>query len=172
MLVQSLTHKCMPGLVHHERCRINPGNRDASILDKTESVFPDGGSDSGERIVNRSAQTQLMVHATVSGHAFGQKDSREHLIGGELHARIADVGVKVRNWDTAQTIRVGDLKFCLKAEQRSGRIGRECRPALLPSRSDVAEIAVFLDAEAARLPPGERLVIPEAARVETNIAAD
>jgi len=36
----------------------------------------------------------------------------------------------------------------------------------------VAKIAVFLDAEAARLPPRQRLVVPEAARVEADVSAN
>ena len=36
----------------------------------------------------------------------------------------------------------------------------------------MAEIAILLYAEAAGLSPGERLVIPKAARVQTDIAAD
>ena len=36
----------------------------------------------------------------------------------------------------------------------------------------MAKIAILLDAEAAGLPPGERLVVPEAASVEANVAAE
>ena len=36
----------------------------------------------------------------------------------------------------------------------------------------MAEIAVFLDAEATRFAPGERLVVPEAARVKADVATN
>ena len=36
----------------------------------------------------------------------------------------------------------------------------------------MAEIAILLDAKAATLAPGERLVVPEAASVEADVATD
>ena len=36
----------------------------------------------------------------------------------------------------------------------------------------MAQVAVFLDAETASFAPGERLVVPQAARVQTDVAAN
>src|SRR5215470_500151 len=48
----------------------------------------------------------------------------------------------------------------------------KCGPALRPARRYMAKVAVFLDAESATLAPGERLVIPQATRIQTDVAAD
>src|SRR5271166_140871 len=66
----------------------------------------------------------------------------------------------------------GDLDFSAQAEQSRRSVARKRRPAELSARSDVAQIAILLQAETATLAPQQRLVVPQAARVEAEIAAD
>src|SRR5438132_1184239 len=75
-------------------------------------------------------------------------------------------------WHPPYALRAGNLNFGLQAQERRRRVGRERRPALCPSRGNVAEVSIFLDAESAGFTPGERLVVPETTRVQTNIAAN
>ena len=66
----------------------------------------------------------------------------------------------------------GDFNLRIQAEQRRRRVARKYRPALRSARSHVAQVAIFLNAESAALAPRERLVVPKAARVEADVAAD
>src|ERR1035441_4674703 len=87
----------------------------------------------------------------------------------QTHNAIVDV--EVCHWDAPQSVGARDLDLRPKAHQRRRRIAREGRPASLSTRSNMAQVAVFLEAESATLAPQQRLVVPEAARVETDIAA-
>src|SRR5207237_9134679 len=60
----------------------------------------------------------------------------------------------------------------VQAKQSRRCVPGKRRPAFHSTRSNMAEIAVLLDTEATGLSPGERLVVPQAARVETDVAAD
>src|SRR5439155_2683087 len=53
-----------------------------------------------------------------------------------------------------------------------GRVARKCRPAHPAGWRNVAHLAVLLDAAAERLAPEARLIVVEAARVQTQVAAE
>ena len=62
----------MPGLVHKQRRGIDSGNGYACILNQALGILLDRGGYTGKWIVDRSAETQLLIHAAVSRHALGQ----------------------------------------------------------------------------------------------------
>ncbi len=84
----------------------------------------------------------------------------------------AVAGVKLAERNSACSSSADNFDFRIQAKQRRRRVRRKRRPAFCSAGSHVAEIAVFLDAEPARLSPRQRLVVPEAARVEADVAAD
>src|ERR1035441_7285643 len=88
-----------------------------------------------------------------------------------MQAHDAVVDVEVCHWDAPQSIRTSDLDLRPDAHQRRSRIAREGRPASLTARSNMAQVAILLQAKSATLAPQQRLVVPEAARIETDIAA-
>src|SRR2546423_14317505 len=81
-------------------------------------------------------------------------------------------GVEFLKRHASKASSAGNLDLRIQTQQRSRCITRKSRPAFCASRSDVAEVAILLDAEPATLAPGERLVVPETARVETNVSAN
>src|SRR5579859_6220591 len=85
---------------------------------------------------------------------------------------VTEAGVEVVERNAAGSACTGDFDFGVQAQQGGRRVAGKCRPAFRPAGSDVAQVAIFLDAEAAAFAPGERLVVPEAARVEADVAAD
>src|ERR1035441_1669465 len=87
----------------------------------------------------------------------------------QTHNAIVDV--EVCHWDAPQSVGARDLDLRPKAHQRRRRIAREGRPASLTARSNMAQVAILLQAKSATLAPQQRLVVPEAARIETDIAA-
>src|SRR5207247_1392255 len=59
-----------------------------------------------------------------------------------------------------------------EAPERRRGIGRRDRPASRTAGRDQAHVPVLLHAEPDRFPPGVRLVVVVAARVDTHVAAD
>src|SRR5208337_2325695 len=84
----------------------------------------------------------------------------------------AVVYVELRQWGTPQAIRAGNFDFSSKAQQRRWRVAGKGCPASVSAGRHMAQVAIFLQAEAATLAPQQRLVVPQAARVEAEIAAD
>src|SRR5207244_12635957 len=60
----------------------------------------------------------------------------------------------------------------MQSPERRRRISHTAFPAPHPAGWDLAETPIVLDAEAASFPPGQRLVVPQAASVETDIPAN
>ena len=90
----------------------------------------------------------------------------------KLAVVVSKASVEVAERQAAHACGTGNLDLGVEAEQRGRRVGGEGGPALGASGSDVAEVAILFDAEAAGLAPGERLVVPEAASVKADVAAD
>src|SRR5271166_3060079 len=80
--------------------------------------------------------------------------------------------VELRERHAPQAVGTCDFDLRPQAQQRGGRIARKGRPAGLTAGSDMTQVTVFLKAEAATLPPQQRLVVPEAARIETDVATE
>src|SRR5271166_4461245 len=99
-------------------------------------------------------------------------DACDNLVGREMQTHDAVVYVELRQWGTPQAARAGNFDFGTEAQQRWRGVTGKGRPANLSAGRYVAQIAIFLQAEAATLSPQQRLVIPQAARVEAEIAAD
>src|SRR5579859_7161704 len=125
-----------------------------------------------ERIIDRSANPQLAVRPTISRCRAGKNNLCDYLSRLQSPVVVALAGIKVAKWNSVSLYGAGDFDFSIQAEQRRRSVGGERRPALAPTRRNVTKIAVFLDAKTAGFPPGERLVVPEAASVQANVAAD
>src|SRR5208282_4082488 len=128
--------------------------------------------DSGEWVVNRAADAQLAVDAATAGRRCRQEDASEQFVGRQLPIVVAEPGVELGEFDAANPRSAGNLDFRVQAEQRRRSVARKSRPALRAARCDVAEIAILLNAKAAGFSPLQRLVVPKAARVETDVPSD
>src|SRR5579859_1450336 len=83
---------------------------------------------------------------------------------------VAHAAIKILQRQTADAPRPNNLYVRSQAQQGRRRISREGRPAACATRSDMAQVAIFLDAETTGPAPLQRLVVPEAARIQTDVA--
>src|ERR1700691_842273 len=162
--------KQLMGVRHEKRCRIYSRNRDLRFVDMA-IVSAERHRDAGQRIVDRPADAQFAIRAVLPRGRTRQEDAGNQLVLVELHPRVAFVGVEILERDAAQTFWPGNFDGSTEAEQRRRSIGRKRRPAFRAAGRDMAEIAILLDAEAAGLAPCERLVVPQAASIEADVAA-
>src|SRR6185369_4656717 len=112
-----------------------------------------------------------LVAALPSRSLLRQKHSRDYLVWLQPHPLVADVGVEVLYGHAPHSNRPNDFQLRSQAKQRRRRIAGECRPAACPTRRNMAKVAILLNAEPARPPPLQRLVVPDAACVQAYIAA-
>ena len=115
MIVEHLPCQRVPGFVHQQRSRIHSGDRHARVFDDALRVFLQRRRDSGERVVDRSPEPQLLVDAIISSHAFRQEHPCQHLVVGKLHARVADIGVELGQRQPALAGWPGDLQLRFEA---------------------------------------------------------
>src|SRR5215469_6163919 len=131
-----------------------------------------GDGDSGQRVVDRSANAQLAIGSAEAGRRTWEKDARNDFIRPQSAVGIAFASVELAERNATRTGGPGYFDIRIQAKQSRRGIAGERRPAFAAAGSDVAEIAVLLDAESARLSPGKRLVVPQAARIEADVTAD
>src|SRR5581483_2353487 len=85
---------------------------------------------------------------------------------------IAESGIELAQRGASTTRRANNFDFGIEAQQRGRGVTGKNRPAFRASGRDMAQVTIFLDAEPTRLSPCERLVVPEAARVEADVSPD
>src|SRR5580704_2450608 len=129
-------------------------------------------SHASQRIIDRPANPQLPISPAMPSSRSRQKNASDQLVLLKLHPRIAFIGIKILERDAPQTFRPSNLNRRAKTQQRRRRISRKCSPTFRAARSNMAKIAILLDAKSTGLPPSKRLVVPKAASIETNVAAN
>ncbi len=137
------------GLRNQMRRGVYAGDGDASVGDDSVAVGPGCDGNAGQGIVDGSPQAQLLVGAAITGGGRRQQHPRNDLAELQAMTVIADVGVEILEREPARALGACDLELCVEAEQGGGGVRGERGPAFLAAGGDVAEIAVFLDAEAA-----------------------
>ncbi len=126
---------------------------------------------SRQRVINTAAHAQLLIAAAPSRRGGWKKYAGDDLVGRKMQTNNAVVDVEVAERDSPYATRPGNLKLGVETQQRRRRVtGKRC-PAEVASGRNVAKIAILLQAEAAALAPQQRLVVPQAARIEADVAA-
>src|ERR1700722_649693 len=125
-----------------------------------------------QRIIDGTANSKFTIHATEASRFSRQQYMSDQFARKQPAVILAIAGIELVERNLARAVGSCDFNGRVETEQSWRRISGKCGPALRSARSDVAEIAVFLDAEAAALAPSQRLVVPEATRVEADVAPD
>src|ERR1051325_8162341 len=155
----------------HQQWRwIHAGYGDASIGNSPVAI--DSYRNAGQWIVDRAAYAQFAVDTLHPGGTRWEDNSCQQLVLGKLHAIDAVVVIELREPHATRAANGNNLNLRVETKQGGRRIGRKSGPALLSAGRDVTQVAVFLNAKPARFAPCQRLVVPEAARVQADVAAD
>ena len=113
----------------------------------------DRNGHSGEGIIDRSSDAQLAIDTAVSGRGLRQNDACDQFICLQLAVIVAFAGVEVAQWNHASLGGAGDLNLRVETQQGCWRVAGESSPTFRSTRRNMAEIAIFLNAEPTRLAP-------------------